>query len=77
MRCVATLCSVLCNEISKAKKGTPMAKKKRTSDKQRLVLMARVDQLERLAAITAKTGALQSELVRRAIDFYLTQEEAK
>jgi hypothetical protein len=52
-------------------------KKKPTSDKVRLVLMARADQLERLAGITAKTGATQSELVRRSIDFFLTQEEAK
>jgi hypothetical protein len=52
-------------------------KKKQTADKVRLVLLARADQIERLAAITAKTGAVQSELVRRAIDLYLSQEEAK
>jgi predicted DNA-binding protein len=50
-------------------------KKKPTSDKVRLVLMARADQLQRLAGITAKTGATQSELVRRAIDHYLEEDK--
>jgi len=54
-----------------------MPRKKQRPDKVRLVLLARTDQIERLAALTAKTGAVQSELVRRAIDLYLVQEEKK
>jgi predicted DNA-binding protein len=54
-----------------------MSKKKKAADKVRLVLLARADQVERLAALSKRTGAVQSELVRRAIDLYLSQEEAK
>jgi hypothetical protein len=44
-------------------------------NKVRLVLMAEPDQITRLAKITEKTGATQSELVRRAINLFLSQEE--
>ena len=37
----------------------------------RISLYLKIEQLKKLAALSEKTGATESELIRRAIDLYL------